>query len=286
MAPEVYKPRLVYNFFANNFAPISDCYELTLTNTQNILIEPFTPTIVPIGIKIIKCPKNLGCFLYGHSNKAVCCHLGVIDPGYTGELKLIIWSTTASAITILAKELQVSIVPFNYITPNLSSQNLLSHPHYLNDVGYDLHLPEDITIFPMSSKRIYIFKHPPHVSKLYTAVVLGRSGLAINGTIVTATKWTSNFLEIKLTNYSNSLVYYAKGTKICQITFIHNKHLLSPNTHTTKSCTIGTSVFSGSKICFVEDKNVNQNENYSCVPTQKIECQQVRGDSGFGSSDQ
>ncbi|AJG42980.1 dUTPase [Harp seal herpesvirus] len=289
MALRKQRPEVYFEFASSNFFITSEneSSKFTLTNLHPILVRPHTPTIVSLGVKIVHSSKSYGFILYGHSKKAVSCHLGIIDPDYAGELKLIICNKLLTNITLFANQLTINLLAFFYFTPVLHEHRLLNAPHYANDVGYDFYLPEDIAIFPLSSKEICVFDPPPISSKYFVPVIFGRSGLATNGLFVTATKWTSKPLVIQFTNYSEETVYYKKGTRICQVVFILKRHLPSRLKYFMSLYYLTKYlVFSGATVSFVDIEN-DQYQSLVTLP-QILPAPpnpgMLRGSHGFGSS--
>lgn len=58
---------------------------LTLVNKTTILLRPMKTTTVDLGL-YARPPEGHGLMLWGSTSRPVTSHVGIIDPGYTGEI--------------------------------------------------------------------------------------------------------------------------------------------------------------------------------------------------------
>ncbi|BBB06506.1 deoxyuridine triphosphatase [Rhinolophus gammaherpesvirus 1] len=282
------RPEVYYEFESTAFKLTSglESSRVTLTNLHPILVRPFVPTVLPLGLKLLHCLNGQAFILSGQSQKKVFCHTGMIDSGYRGEIKLVVLNTTQYNITLFADELKISLVSFFYSTPLLQDNFLLSRPHYAKDAGFDLYLPEDLLIFPQSSTTLTINSSVPTTSKFFKPVIFGRSGLATEGIVLDVVKWTHNPLTLKIYNFTDNTVRYPVGTRICQVVFVHKRHFPSKLKHFFTYVNINSKVaFYWANVSFIDAKNMiyTNLSSPSCGDTVPPDGND-RGDMGFGSS--
>lgn len=263
---------------------------LWLTNNTPILVKPHNPHILQLGL-FVTAPQEYALFLAGKTDRPVTCHLGLIDPGFTGELKLIINNNTAYNQTVMPGELQVYLMAFSFSSPMLLDNDLLSKPRYAEDAGYDLHSPRTFMIYPLSFFTLYVPNKCPVPTKFFVPVVIGRSGMAANGVTVNAVKWDKKRLKIRMFNHTGETVAFPTGSRICQVTFVHTRHIHSSYRQFFNYYPIGDKIlFQWSDVSFID---VNRD------PMQSIEClrysahrvnncetmgKELRNTKGLGSS--
>ncbi|AMA67410.1 deoxyuridine triphosphatase [Vespertilionid gammaherpesvirus 1] len=254
---------------------------IILLNLHPIVVRPYIPTIIPTGIKLTHTIDKQAYILTGETTNKILCHVGMIDSGYRGEIKLIVMNTTKHSVTLLESELKVCIYAFEFVRPLLSNLDLLSSPKYPGDAGYDMYLQNDFTILPHTSATLSI-DQMIQTTENCKPFVFGRSGLATEGLILNVTEWSKNPLEITLNNYTNSTMTYKKGTRICQIVFIHNQHFPTIRYFVTHINMNGTLPFYWTDVSFlpVSQASTHQKNMEQCG----AETKRMRGECGFGST--
>lgn len=263
---------------------------LCLTNTVPILIKPFLTFILPTGITILNSP---GCafLLIAKGTYKTFCHTGVIDPGFRGEIKLIIANKTQYNTTLLPKELTVSIIAFYFSTPVIVD-SFLSRPQYSNDAGFDLSLPSDLIIYPYKKTSIKLYLTCPVPTTHYKPVIFGRSGLATKGIVIDVTKWKKNSLKIDFYNFTQETAKFSRGTRVCQVVFVHKIHLPCRYKYYLHFMQLNRNiVISWANVSFINLERdtcqslvhlpqINESRNMHCYDNPCF----IRGENGFGSS--
>ncbi|UTM05536.1 deoxyuridine triphosphatase [Equid gammaherpesvirus 2] len=280
------RQEIYYEFTSSSFEITSppESSKITLTNLYPILVRPYVPAVIPLGIRIIYGNKGQGFILAGSSQKKVFCHTGLIDPGYRGEIKLIVLNTTKYNVTLFAGELRVSLFSFFFSTPIIYDYDLLNRPQYSDDAGYDLYLQEDLMLFPQASTTVTIDSRVPTTTKFFKPVVFGRSGLATRGVVVDVVKWTHSPLTLKIYNFTDNTLRYSAGTRICQVVFVHRRHFPSKLKHFFTYINLNSKTsFYWANVSFVNCQN-DAYRSLVTLPCQEDTDRGYRGDSGFGSS--
>ncbi|AAC95579.1 orf 54 [Ateline gammaherpesvirus 3] len=279
-------PVIYYKFKPQNFYITSSvgASNLHLTNHTNILVKAGQVTIVNLGMSLAR-ETNFAFVLCGKSSKNIFCHTGLIDPGFQGEMKLIVLNKTESDIVLLENELRVSITAFVYGVPKLHDYSDLCPPRYCKDAGFDLYLPTDIKVHPgIPNKYSVNICCPAHI-KSYKPILFGRSGIAAKGLTIKVTRW-ENQLQIMFYNYTTSQKSYPARTRIAQVVFMHKRHL--PRTFTRFKPTMHLSdniKYAWARVSF-QDINVvcPSNIRTSSTNNDTPDSQPVRGTAGLGSS--
>ena len=103
-----------------------DCgYDLRSVLQDPITLDPNETYVVPTGISVAM-PNGLGGFVFPRSGLG-CKGLvlrnltGVIDSSYRGEIKVCLWNTSSSPITINPYDRIAQLVFMPYITPVLTA---------------------------------------------------------------------------------------------------------------------------------------------------------------------
>nr|BEG23128.1 dUTPase [Macronycteris gammaherpesvirus 1] len=287
MVPVKQEPRVYYQLNSDLFkiaSPI-DSSQISLVNLHPIVIRPFVATIIPLGLKVVHCSSQQAFILVGYSEKKVFCHTGLIDPGYRGEVKMVVLSKTQYNITLFAGELKVFLFTLYFSTPVIQDISILNRPQYSLDAGYDLHLPENITLYPQSCATITLNHQIPTPSNSFKPVIFGRSGLATEGVVMLVTKWTHSPLTLKLYNYTDQTLMYPSGTRICQVVFVHKMHFptklkaffLNVKSHPKTP-------FFRANVYFVNIQNETLPPSAKISALDKFQVDKQRGNCGFGSS--
>ncbi|ARW78116.1 deoxyuridine triphosphatase [Common bottlenose dolphin gammaherpesvirus 1 strain Sarasota] len=284
-------PTGLYTYASDKLTILSkdESSRIWLTNKTPVLVRPHQPFILPLGVFVDSIPGH-AILLTGKTDRPVTCHVGLIDPGYTGELKLILNNSTPFNQTLFPEELQIYVMAFMFSTPLILDNNLLSRPHYSEDAGYDLLSPFDFYVYPLTSFSILI-PHPcPAPKKMFVPVVLGRSGIAISGVTVSATVWNKDQLKIRLFSHAGETQHFSKGSRICQVVFMHKRHVRSKYCHPFDCFQLSPSLFfSWAQVSF---KNLGErtaqhagiHDGSPAPPSVTNETRPVRDGNGFGSS--
>nr|UTK45418.1 deoxyuridine triphosphatase [Equid gammaherpesvirus 5] len=292
------RQEVYYEFESRSFEQTSapESSRVAFTNLYPILVRPYVATVIPLGLKIVRGTGGQGYILAGSSHKKVFCHTGMIDPGYRGEIKLIVLNTTQYNITLFAGELKVSLFAFYFSTPIIYESNLLQRPQYSGDAGYDLRLREDLLVFPQSCTTVTIDAQVPTTTKYFKPVVFGRSGLATQGVVIDVTKWTHRPLTVNVYNYTDNTLRYSAGTRICQVVFVHKRHFPRRLRNFFTSVTLnGKTAFYWANVSFVNCQTdvYRSLVTLPCRDDTRDTCRddageggrgRARGDCGFGSS--
>lgn len=261
---------------------LEDRSRLCLTNTNPILLRPGTPLALPLGIRITDC-SSYGILIVGESRRQVKCHIGLVDPGYRGELKAIIVSSKALNLTLLPYELAIYIMAFHYEHPQTPLQNFLCLPQYARDIGYDVEAPGYMLFYPRGIGTFVQDSPRPKTNKDFVPVVVGRSGLASSGIIAEVRKWGHKKLKISFVNYGKESFEFNPGDRMCQIVFFHKAHFPSYFKYFSPCMRLNKRLFfSWAPAEFTEVPSPSPN------PQQEEECksgsEHTRGGAGFGSS--
>lgn len=101
-----------------------DCgYDLRCVLQDPVSLDPNETLVVPTGVSIAM-PDGVGGFVYPRSGLG-CKGLvlrnltGVIDSSYRGEIKVCLWNTSSSRMTIEPYDRIAQLVFMPYLTPNL-----------------------------------------------------------------------------------------------------------------------------------------------------------------------
>ena len=107
-----------------------DCgFDLRCVLQDSITLEPNETYVVPTGVSIAM-PNGVGGFVYPRSGLG-CKGLvlrnltGVIDSNYRGEIKVCLWNTSSTPITIQPYDRIAQLVFLPYITPALKAVDTL-----------------------------------------------------------------------------------------------------------------------------------------------------------------
>ncbi len=150
---------------------------LTLVNKTTILLRPMKTTTVDLGL-YARPPEGHGLMLWGSTSRPVTSHVGIIDPGYTGELRLILQNQRRYNSTLRPSELKIHLAAFRYATPQMEEdKGPINHPQYPGDVGLDVSLPKDLALFPHQTVSVTLTVPPPSIPH-HRPTIFGRSGLA------------------------------------------------------------------------------------------------------------
>lgn len=263
---------------------------ICLTNRVPILVKPFSPFILPTGIHLLNSP---GCafLLISKATSKIFCHTGLIDPGFRGEIKLILCNKTQYNATIFPQELNVSIIAFYFSTPTIID-SFLNRPQYSKDAGFDLSLPHDIILYPYRKTTIKLPMVCPVTTSYYKPIIFGRSGMATKGIVINVTMWRKNFLKINFYNFTQETARFTRGVRICQVVFIHRSHLPNKYKYFIPFIQLNKNiVLSWANVSFINLEHdickslvnipqINELENMHCYDNPCFE----RGENGFGSS--
>lgn len=248
---------------------------LALTNTVALLIRPGDPAKVPIGIKIEN-SGDLAMVLSGVTCKKVACHVGLIDPGFRGELCLIIANKRGLNVTLFPGELCVYVTGFRFAHPNIPAEAGLCRPQYHKDAGFDFYAPSQTIIYPQSRAVCVRRGVRPEFLSDYVPVVFGRSGLACRGIFADVCAWKRHSPRVTLYNYGPETFEIKTGERMCQIVFMHKTHVsrhvlsLAPSMRLSKKL-----FFSWAQVPFVD-----------APPPRLSSIGEIneRGGAGFGST--
>lgn len=101
-----------------------DCgYDLRCVLQDPVSLDPNETLVVPTGVSIAM-PDGVGGFVFPRSGLG-CKGLvlrnltGVIDSSYRGEIKVCLWNTSSSRMTIEPYDRIAQLVFMPYLTPNL-----------------------------------------------------------------------------------------------------------------------------------------------------------------------
>lgn len=101
-----------------------DCgYDLRCVLQDPVSLDPNETLVVPTGVSIAM-PDGVGGFIFPRSGLG-CKGLvlrnltGVIDSSYRGEIKVCLWNTSSSRMTIEPYDRIAQLVFMPYLTPNL-----------------------------------------------------------------------------------------------------------------------------------------------------------------------
>lgn len=101
-----------------------DCgYDLRCVLQDPVSLDPNETLVVPTGVSIAM-PDGVGGFVFPRSGLG-CKGLvlrnltGVIDSSYRGEIKVCLWNTSSSRMTIEPYDRIAQLVFMPYFTPNL-----------------------------------------------------------------------------------------------------------------------------------------------------------------------
>nr|QRE02534.1 hypothetical protein [Otarine gammaherpesvirus 4] len=216
-------------------------WRLFLVNDSVVLLSPHRPCVLPLGV-YVTLPPGYAAFIIGHAGPDITCHCGLVDPGYDGELKLIINVCSIYNVALWPGRLRVYITAFEYSTPMLLVASPLTRPRYHLDAGFDLRVPYSFTIYPHQSSTVTIRSPCPAPVRFFKPVVVGRSGLAASGVTVRVTRWRNNNLKILVYNHTENTVAFDCGARFCQVVFIHHRHLPAVYVKCLKHMKLGDSV--------------------------------------------
>ncbi len=199
---------------------------LTLVNKTTILLRPMKTTTVDLGL-YARPPEGHGLMLWGSTSRPVTSHVGIIDPGYTGELRLILQNQRRYNSTLRPSELKIHLAAFRYATPQMEEdKGPINHPQYPGDVGLDVSLPKDLALFPHQTVSVTLTVPPPSIPH-HRPTIFGRSGLAMQGILVKPCRWRRGGVDVSLTNFSDQTVFLNKYRRFCQLVYLHKHHLTS-----------------------------------------------------------
>ena len=199
---------------------------LTLVNKTTILLRPMKTTTVDLGL-YARPPEGHGLMLWGSTSRPVTSHVGIIDPGYTGELRLILQNPRRYNSTLRPSELKIHLAAFRYATPQMEEdKGPINHPQYPGDVGLDVSLPKDLALFPHQTVSVTLTVPPPFIPH-HRPTIFGRSGLAMQGILVKPCRWRRSGVDVSLTNFSDQTVFLNKYRRFCQLVYLHKHHLTS-----------------------------------------------------------
>lgn len=259
---------------------------LQLTNNHTITIDAYVVKIVNLNLRV-QILDGFGLILSGVSNSEdVNMHVGLIDPGYSGHLKLICNNKTNHAVTIYPGHLKVKVVAFFYATPLIIQPSILSPPIYNKDVGFDLYAPRAFMVLPLQEYVMEIKNECPYKSKYYTPIILGRSGFASKGLMAIPMQWKGSTVKIKLFNNTSETISVAEDARICQVAFVHKSHI--PGNCLTRcfsDCQLSKKLsINGAKVSFIDVKN-DMCTSTTTLTKPKLNVNEIiRGENGFGSS--
>ncbi|AAK38257.1 ORF48 [callitrichine gammaherpesvirus 3] len=270
------QPCVNYAFSSDKFLILPATTRLTLVNKTAILVRPFKTCILDLGL-YAKPPENHGLVLWGVTTRPVTPHTGIIDPGYTGMLKLILHNKRSVNSTLRPGELTVHLAAFKYHTPtDVPKGSIINQPQYEKDVGLDVSCPSFVGIFPQQTITIRLSGSPPKIPH-FRSMIFGRSGLACKGLIVRVTKWRRDGADVCITNYSAETVFLNEGDRCCQLVYLHKEHLTSFfNPLCDTRCLGSQFLFTWAKCIFREEADLLQK---SAPRTGRD-----RSNKGFGSS--
>nr|WIV69256.1 dUTPase [Bovine gammaherpesvirus 4] len=256
-------------------------HRLCLINKSQILIMPGVPNVVSLGVRIIN-PGTYAFLLHARGNKKVFCHIGLVDPGYKGDVRLILMNKTTRPVVIAAKQLKVSLLAFCFAVPYVLPINCpITLPQYPLDAGLDITLPQNLSIPPRTTAIVSI-SGCPHISPKFIPVILGRSGMASKGLGVKAIKWQSSPVLIKITNYSDVTHTFTAGARICQVVFMDSDHFKFTFNIWSNIKLSHLGNFSWSKTRFIAQ---GEDVDHSIIDlTNTGDGDTKRGSMGFGSS--
>lgn len=286
------RPEIQIEFKAEKFRLSSRerARTLCLYNESPIIMRPSLPTMVPTGVTIKK--TGLVAFiLTGTSKPGIVIHTGLIDSGYQGEIQAIVINSTQSNITLFQGDLKLKLCAVTYLTPPILDESLLNAPHYYLDMGYDLKLPYRITVKANNKITVDLNAAIFHSSS-YHPVVFGRSGLASRGIIVYPKIWRPN-MKITIHNYTSNEIKFEKGSRICQVGFMHKYHQPLNLRHAIKRLRKQPFTPKGLNVAFITIANTGlpNRSSFSATPPvlpapESLQAtQNERGNKGFGSSE-
>lgn len=227
--------------------PDSSC--LTLKNLKFFLVRPYIPLIIPTGVSFIK-TSGFAIIIYGRSKKSVVCHVGLIDPNYTGAVSVVIFNTTERNTVVLPGELTLKLCAINFFSPTLTSPSHLCEPQYFGDAGYDVRSASQQILFPQSKVEIPLTVRNPLKNNHYVPLIMGRSGLAKQGLYVKVTAWEGAVAKLCIKNLSATTKLIHRGDRLCQIVFIRRDQLKN-SLHRLHRDKVGRIVLKGANVSFV-----------------------------------
>ncbi|UNP64468.1 deoxyuridine triphosphatase [Saguinine gammaherpesvirus 1] len=263
----------------------SSTYSLSLKNKFPLTIKAYQPSIIPLGVKIVK-SAGYAFFLWGKSPREIFIHTGLIDGCYRGELQMIIHNVTQHNITLLKNELKINLMAFQYALPRIYDQTLLSAPQYPGDAGYDISLPGHLDINPHGETTIPLNIAFPRSIKHYKPVIVGRSGMAARGIVTTPKEVLGDSHELCLQNFTDQQISFPPGTRICQIVFLHKDNLRQPAKLSCGVVNIGDNFnFRPEHVKFVEVcTESNQTSQGGDISNPMTRLTNIRGEKGIGST--
>lgn len=224
-----------YSFQSKNFAECTHGWSLStggnaiqpgtrlkFQNIKRLSIDPTSGTPILLGLHIIKhCgfPLILNAIC---ENQLITCHTGLIDPGYQAEVAVIVATSSQEPEIIEPGQLTVFAIPVGYTVPVIKDDAILKNPVYDQDAGFDFRTSENICLLP-KTKHTFSFdlSHLTNIAPGFTPVVLGRSGIACRGILVTPTKINiQEKFTIIVHNLTKEAILLAPGTRIAQLIFV------------------------------------------------------------------
>lgn len=195
---------------------------LKFKNIVPITVNATSGTPILLGLHIIKhsgFPIILNAVC---ENQHVVCHTGLVDPGFRAEVAVIVATSSQEAVTIEPGHLTVYAMPVGYTVPVITDDTVLKNPVYDEDAGFDFRTSEHICLLP-KTKHSFAFDltHLKSIAPGFTPIVLGRSGIACRGILVTPTDIPlhEKFI-LTLYNLTKEPVLLSPGTRIAQLIFI------------------------------------------------------------------
>lgn len=258
---------------------------LELHNNSPILVRPGQPCIIPLGL-FVRPRTKMGLLLHGTAHPKIKVHSGIIDPGYMGEVKAILFNTTEYNLTIRPTEMSLKVSCFMYSSELLPEKfkDTLSEPKYQMDVGRDVYLKFDMLLFPYNTFHTAINIPVPKMPG-FMPVFFGRSGLATKGVYVCPNKWRQPYSRLEITNYTQDPIFLKAGDRFCQVVFASKENLPSRFSIANDAEKIDSKLrFQRTPVLFLEDPCLEA--GVSSAPVQEQETVPVRGGQGFGSSGQ
>lgn len=266
--------------------------QLNIVNKTAILVRPGKAFVLPLGL-YIQPPQNTGLIIYGTLPKKLIVHNGIIDSGYRGEVKAVIFNKTSFNKTIRPGEMTLTIAVFSCFSDDIDitpeNGKILSQPKYKFDAGRDVHLKCDMLLYPYSTFYMTMGFDPPK-SDGYKPVFFGRSGLALKGIHVTPNKWRCVYSKIAITNYSSEVIVLNRGDRFCQVVYMSKESVPSKYETCADIVKIGQKFrFQPAHLLFLENpaieiKEETQNTDNPNSDDQDTTSLQHRNKLGFGSS--
>ncbi|ACY41124.1 deoxyuridine triphosphatase [Wood mouse herpesvirus] len=199
---------------------------LKFQNVSPIIVQPSEGTKVPLGLFIQKTsgfPLILNAIC---ANSLIAGHTGLIDPGYRGEVSVILATASKSTVEIAPGHLTVYILPVSYTVPVITDDHLLKNPVYDEDAGFDFRASEDLCLLPKTRHTFqFDLTHLSGIAPEFTPVVLGRSGIACRGILVTPTGINmAEKFSLTLHNLTTEPIIIPQGIRIAQIVFVSKSY--------------------------------------------------------------